>query len=228
MYNPIYIGDSINKIVSEGERRKYYRFRYAPYYGGIATADCVGCNLRCVYCWAWRIISNPKKYGKFYSPSEVVEKLLKIAREEGVKRVRISGNEPTLNKEHLLKVLDSIPNKISFILETNGVLIGYDEKYAGELKKFKNLHVRVSLKGSSKEEFSKFTGASPEWFEFQLKALKNLVKNGVECHAAVIEIAEDISSLRERVEKIGTWLEVEPLIRYQHVVRRLRRIGIRV
>jgi uncharacterized Fe-S cluster-containing radical SAM superfamily protein len=42
-------------IVSRGRLRKYYRFRWAGYYGGIATADCVGCCLRCLSCWSWDV-----------------------------------------------------------------------------------------------------------------------------------------------------------------------------
>ncbi|MEM4889814.1 MAG: molybdenum cofactor biosynthesis protein MoaA, partial [Thermosphaera sp.] len=34
--------------------RRYYRFRGGRWYGGIATGDVVGCNLRCKFCWSWR------------------------------------------------------------------------------------------------------------------------------------------------------------------------------
>jgi uncharacterized Fe-S cluster-containing radical SAM superfamily protein len=46
-------------IVSRGRLRKYYRFRWAGYYGGIATADCVGCCLRCLSCWSWDVTCHP-------------------------------------------------------------------------------------------------------------------------------------------------------------------------
>jgi uncharacterized Fe-S cluster-containing radical SAM superfamily protein len=41
--DPIALAEEAGKIVGSGEKRKYYRFRPAFYYGGIATADCVGC-----------------------------------------------------------------------------------------------------------------------------------------------------------------------------------------
>jgi uncharacterized Fe-S cluster-containing radical SAM superfamily protein len=61
--DPIALADEAGKIVSSGDKRKYYRFRPALYYGGIATADCVGCCLRCLFCWAWRILVQPEKAG---------------------------------------------------------------------------------------------------------------------------------------------------------------------
>ncbi len=47
MYNPVEIAEITEKTVCENNRRRYYRFRPARFYGGISTADCVGCCLRC-------------------------------------------------------------------------------------------------------------------------------------------------------------------------------------
>ena len=41
MYDPITLSRKIESIVCQGSRRKYYRFRPAGFYGGIATADYV-------------------------------------------------------------------------------------------------------------------------------------------------------------------------------------------
>jgi uncharacterized Fe-S cluster-containing radical SAM superfamily protein len=46
-------------------------------------------------------------------------------------------------------------------LETNGILIGEDATYAQELALYPFLHVRVSLKGCTEEEFARLTGADP-------------------------------------------------------------------
>jgi len=130
MFDPIKLAKETEKIVCKDDKRKYYRFRPAPYYGGIATADCVGCNLHCIFCWAWNVVSAPAKMDTFYSPKEVVDKLTSIAKKKGLSQLRISGNEPTLCKNHLLKVLELIPSSYRFILETNGLLIGYNRTYA--------------------------------------------------------------------------------------------------
>jgi uncharacterized Fe-S cluster-containing radical SAM superfamily protein len=49
---------------------------------------------------------------------------------KGFQHICISGNEPTIAREHLLGVLALIPGAIRFILETNGILIGHDNTYA--------------------------------------------------------------------------------------------------
>jgi uncharacterized Fe-S cluster-containing radical SAM superfamily protein len=232
LYDPIELAESIRKIAAEGEKRKYYRFRPAPYYGGIATADCVGCCLRCLFCWSWHIIVQPEKKGRFYSPEEVARNLISIARKKGFPRIRISGNEPTLHRPHLLKVLELIPGELHFILETNGILIGHDPSYAGELSRFNNLHVRVSLKGACPEDFTRLTGANPEGFDLQLKALENLVEASVDCFPAVManfSSLESIKKLKERLEHIRpdfADFEEEELILYPFVSENIQRAGI--
>jgi len=59
MIDPIALAERLQELIGSAEKRKYYRFRPAPYYGGIATADCVGCCLRCLFCWSWHIINPP-------------------------------------------------------------------------------------------------------------------------------------------------------------------------
>jgi len=56
--DPLVWAGQIGEIVSSGQKRKYYRFRPAPFYGGIGTADCVGCCLKCLFCWSWHILIN--------------------------------------------------------------------------------------------------------------------------------------------------------------------------
>jgi uncharacterized Fe-S cluster-containing radical SAM superfamily protein len=232
MLDPIALAEKLKGIVGSGEKRKYYRFRAAPYYGGIATADCVGCCLRCLFCWSWHIIIHPEKKGRFYSPEEVARNLISIARKKGFQRIRISGNEPTLHRPHLLRVLELIPGELHFILETNGILIGHDPSYAGELSRFNNLHVRVSLKGACPEGFTQLTGANPEGFGLQLKALENLVEAGVDCFPAVIadfSSPEEIKKLRQRLKAIRpdfADFEEEELILYPFVSENIQRAGV--
>jgi uncharacterized Fe-S cluster-containing radical SAM superfamily protein len=221
--DPLAWAEKVLEVVGSGEKRKYFRFRPAPYYGGIATADCVGCCLRCLFCWSWNIVVQPEKMGRFYSAEEVVRNLTSIARKKGFERIRISGNEPTLHRFHLLKVLKLISKEFHFILETNGILIGYDPSYAKDLSSFPNLSVRVSLKGVCPEDFTKLTGARPEGFELQLKALEHLVGEGVDCFPAVManfSSPKKIKHLRKRLSEIRSDFadfEEEELILYPFV-----------
>jgi len=230
--DPLELAEKVKKVVSSGEKRKYYRFRPAPYYGGIATADCVGCCLKCLFCWSWHIIIQPEKVGRFYSPGEVARNLVSIARKKGFQQVRISGNEPTLHRSHLLSVLQLIPKEIHFILETNGILIGHDPSYGRDLSRFSNLYVRVSLKGACQDDFTRLTQAETEGFDLQLKALENLVEEGVNCFPAVMSnfsSKEEIEKLRQRLKDIRPDFydfEEEKLILYPFVEENLKKADL--
>ncbi|PIY86059.1 MAG: molybdenum cofactor biosynthesis protein MoaA [Nitrospirae bacterium CG_4_10_14_0_8_um_filter_41_23] len=232
MFNPIEIAVITRNIICKNDRRKYYRFRPSRFYGGISTADCVGCCLRCVFCWAWEEVTRPQEHGEFYSPDKVAKRLVSIARRKNLNQLRISGNEPTLCREHLIRVLELIPKDYQFILETNGILIGSDESYAKDLSMFPNLYVRVSLKGTCEEEFSRLTGAYPDGFQMQIKALENLMKYRVNVHPACMisfSPAENIKALRKRLKALYHTFEnfeVEEIILYPSFEERLKRLKV--
>lgn len=232
LIDPIALAEETGKIANSGEKRKYYRFRPAPYYGGIATADCVGCYLRCLFCWSWHILIQPEKVGRFYSPEEVARNLLSMVRKKGFQQIRISGNEPTLHRSHLLKVLELIPKEIRFILETNGILIGHDPSYAKDLSRFPHLYVRVSLKGACPQDFTRLTKVKPEGFEYQFKALEYLLEEGVDCFPAVMvnfSSQEEIKRLRQRLRGIRPDFEdfeEEELILYPFVLDHIQKAGL--
>ncbi|MGB9675868.1 MAG: radical SAM protein [Candidatus Bathyarchaeales archaeon] len=216
--------------------RKYYRIRPARWYGGIVTADCIGCGLLCNFCWvADAVMLHPADVGRFYAPSKVAEGLVTLAKKCGLKLLRISGGEPTIGKPHLLNLLDALEGEgYRFILETNGILIAHDEDYAENLAKHKFIHVRVSLKGCCEEEFAKLTGAKPEGFTLQLKALQSLVENGVSCHPSVMSSFSTRQNLQALTRRLGQIspnlaeeLEIEELILYPHVARRLQKYGLK-
>jgi uncharacterized Fe-S cluster-containing radical SAM superfamily protein len=170
MYDPIDIAKKVEETVVHGALKKYYRFRPTGFYGGIATADTVGCNLRCKFCWSAASVWNAQQTGDLYSPDKVAAELHRIAKMKRYRQVRVSGGEPTIGKQHLLALLGAMSTTYTFILETNGILLGYDSQYVKELSSFGNLHIRVCLKGADKEEFILFTGAA-RGFEYQIKAL---------------------------------------------------------
>lgn len=231
-YDPVKRAEDVAKVVCKNDLRKYRRFRPARFYGGIATADCVGCGLRCLFCWSWREIVNPGVHGHFHSPQQVAGTLTSIARKKGFRQIRISGNEPTLAREHFIKVLELVPRDLLFILETNGILIGHDKTYADDLARFENLYVRVSFKGCNEEEFSILTGSEPEGFILQLQALENLARVDVNVHPAVMvsfSPLENIEALKRRLRRIDKGFEdfeIEELVLYGDIEKRLKRTKI--
>jgi uncharacterized Fe-S cluster-containing radical SAM superfamily protein len=159
----------------------------------------------------------------------VVEKLMAIANKNGYNKVRITGNEPTLCREHLVEVLEYLPNSILFILETNGILL--DNDYVQALIPFKeHLHVRVSLKGVTEEQFMNVTAMDGQFVEYPFQALEHLTKSGISCNAAIMQELldeENIAALVSRLKKMDPGLaqnlEVESLIMYPFIDEELAR-----
>lgn len=231
---------AIEKLVTrqgvEGQEKKYYRVRAARWYGGIVTADCVGCGLACKFCWiSDAVMMRPAEIGKFYTSRQIANELVALARKRHMNQLRISGGEPTIGKEHLLELLDQLQRKdYDFILETNGILIAYDENYAIDLSKYDFIHARVSLKGCNEQEFAMITGAKPHHYKLQLKSLERLIDAGVNCHPAVMtsfsterHLQELIALLKQISSKLAQNLEIEELILYPHVIKRIRRHGLK-
>lgn len=234
-YDPVKRHLAIEKLVTrigtEGLERKYYRVRPARWYGGIVTADCVGCGLLCRFCWVSNAVMNrPNDVGAFYTPKGIADNMVSLAKKCNLDLLRLSGGEPTIGKQHLFELLENLKGKgYRFILETNGILIAHDEGYAENLAEYNFIHVRVSLKGCDENEFALLTGAKAEGFALQLRALEKLVDVKVSCHPSVMASfspRKKLQSLIERIEQISPKLaeetEIEELILYPHVVKRLR------
>jgi uncharacterized Fe-S cluster-containing radical SAM superfamily protein len=234
LYDPVIRHRAVEKLVVRetkfGQEKKYWRFRFDRWYGGIVTADAVGCGLVCEYCWVSEgVMFHPAEVGKFYSPDVVARILVKMAKKRNLRQLRVSGGEPTIGKKHLLQLLGSLEGQhLYFILETNGILIGNDPRYAEDLSKYGFLHVRVSLKGCNEKGFAVLTGAKVEGFALQLNALENLLRQGVSCHPAFMtsfSTKEGIQSLIERLKvidsKLAEDLEIEELMLYPKVKRKI-------
>jgi len=226
MYDPIELSKKTEELVVKNNLKKYYRFRPTGFYGGIATADTVGCNLRCKFCWSGSSVWNSKNTGEFYLPEDVAKTLQTIAEKKNYKQLRISGGEPTIGKTHLLNLLEYIKPNYLFILETNGILLGYDKKYVNDLSSFENLHIRVCFKGADHEEFSLLTGAE-NGFEYQIKALDYLKEKQMSFNIALVSNNHEKKNhflkrlLEMNLEKI--MIEDEEIKLYPKVRKRLQK-----
>ncbi|MCX8136522.1 radical SAM protein [Pyrobaculum aerophilum] len=215
--------------------RKYKRFRADRWYGGIATADVVGCNLRCGMCWAWRNTSFVLTAGAWMAPHEVAARLREIAKSKGFQQVRISGGEPLIAPEHLLEVIDLL-SEYTFVVETNGVMI--NRNLAKELASRPNAVVRVSIKGATPQEFVKITMSPSFYFYKQLEALRLLIESGMRpCRdvypAAMLGFSTEDSERRlakalgEIHPKLPECIDVEYVILYPHVVKLMSARGLK-
>ncbi|HEX67660.1 MAG TPA: radical SAM protein [bacterium] len=232
-FSPVELAEKTEAIVGLGDQRKYTNFYCTGVYGGISTAYTVGCCLRCIFCWVDWSRDFPEKYGFFCSPEKVSTYLLLNARRSKVKKLRISGGEPTLLFHHLLKILVLLREEdYLFILETNGILLGENEDLVKELVPFPNLYVRVSIKAGTPSSFEKKTGAKKDYFYLPFQCIENLKKHGLNFHVAVMSDKRLMSVEEKRyflkeLKKTGYhgFLEEERCEPYPHSVARLRFAG---
>lgn len=234
-FDPLELARETEKIVTregpEGLERKYSGIYSAPVYRGIATDYAAGCCLRCIYCWSNWSRDFPERFGKFYSPGEVAEVLLKAA-EDGitapgwkrfrhlkVDKLRVSGCEPTLGKKHLLKLLEHVEKSgLPFYLETNGVLFGADVDYVRRISEFsKFIYVRVSFKVATPKGFTQRIGAIGKYHELPFKALKLLLDEGIHARAASMTDPK-IMPREERRILIERLNEIDPAARYSETL----------
>ncbi|MCU0409564.1 MAG: radical SAM protein, partial [Bacteroidales bacterium] len=100
------------------------------------------CNIRCKGCWA-------SDYSRNSSLSyEKLDQVFTEARKIGILTIIMSGGEPLLRKNDILKLCEK-HSKLTFGLFTNGTLI--DEAFVRELARIKNLNVFLSIEGTREE-----------------------------------------------------------------------------
>ena len=235
-YDPIKLTEKMESIVVDGNKRKYAKLsRPLRFYGGTTSAVEVGCNLRCKFCFSDKPVFRPQTTGKFYTAQEVFDALDKTAKRYGHKLISASASEGTLGREHLYELLELVDqSNYVYILETNGMTLGNDPEFAKSLARFKNLHVRVSIKGTSPAEFHKLTNAIPSSYELPFKALKHLIEANVSCNACgMISFSdqEGIQELERRLYEVHPGLlkslEKEHITPFPKVAKRLSENGLK-
>lgn len=216
-FNPVELAAKTARVVCKQIRRsvarKYTHFSVVRFYRGAATGFAVGCNLRCFFCWSHRARDYPEMYGEFYTPSQVVEKLKRLARSRGSRVARVSGGEPTICPDHLLEVLKLVDEEECFdvfVLETNGILIGTDPDLAKRIaNSCSKLVVRVSIKAGCPDKFYERTGGEPSAWELPFRAIEVLNNLGVHVYPAVI-VDPRIVTVDERRAIISRLASIDP------------------
>lgn len=233
-FDPLKRSGEVESQVTEDNKRLYHRFRSAPYYGGIATADAVGCSFLCAYCWNYNRNLYPERYKEFYTPQQVAGKLLHIANKKSFRLFRISGAEPVLGEgsfSHLIEVLRILYRSKSdsmFILETNGLYLGYKTELLKKFREFPSLRIRISLKGIDQNSFEEISGAKKDFFRFPLIALRELEKLGVRVWPALmgqLYFKEEVLKFEKflKANDIHSELEIEVLEAYPFVLENMKK-----
>jgi uncharacterized Fe-S cluster-containing radical SAM superfamily protein len=201
IFDPIERASQIEALVMENDRRKYYRFRYARFYGGICTADAVGCNLLCDWgkgkCWNYARNKNPATADKFFSPREVADKLTTLSEKNRCYTFRVSGCEPFLGlatANHYFEVLQLLKeyHSCQIIIETNGIYLGAHPELLDRIPP--GCTLRISLKGEDEAASERITGARGA-HALQMAAIQAASERNVRCRVAVMEGHCDISKV---------------------------------
>ncbi|GAA7405128.1 GTP 3',8-cyclase MoaA [Helicobacter pylori] len=125
------------------------------------------CNFRCQYCMP----TTPLNFfdNEELLPLDNVLEFLKIAIDEGVKKIRITGGEPLLRKglDEFIAKLHAYNKEVALVLSTNGFLL---KKMAKDLKNAGLSRVNVSLDSLKSDRVLKIS---------QKDALKNTLE-GIE------------------------------------------------
>ena len=202
MYSPIELSEITEKIVVKNNFKKYYRFRPTGFYGGIATADTVGCNLRCKFCWSSNSVWNAKNAGKFYSSEEVADILQSIAEKKDYHQLRVSGGEPTIHMDYVHQLLKELKkDNIHICLETCGY---YNRETFNELiLPYINL-VYYDLKIFDSNLHKKYCGVSNDVIFRNFEDLINK-KGNIEILPR-IPLIPKITATNENLEKLKKYL----------------------
>ncbi|MCK5511631.1 MAG: GTP 3',8-cyclase MoaA [Thermodesulfovibrionia bacterium] len=111
------------------------------------------CNLKCIYCMPKKRIQNFK--GSEILTSEEIVRFVRIAHENGLRKVRITGGEPLMRKD-IFSLIASIKQTgiRDLSLTSNGIILS---KHAGELKKAGLDRVNISLDTMVAEKYKAIT-----------------------------------------------------------------------
>lgn len=234
-YDPLILAEKTEEIVVDGIHRKYVQLgRHLRFYGGTSSATEVGCNLRCKFCFSQEPVWKPASTGKFFSPKEVLDGLIANAKKYGNHIISASASEGTLGREHLFELLRLVDQTdYIYVLETNGITLGADKDYCEALAQFKNLHVRVSIKGCNADEFHVLTGAKKQAYELPFKALKHLIDAKVSTNACVMVSFSDENTMKQIKGRLYTLhpgllksIELERIKLFPRVRQRLNKHGL--
>jgi uncharacterized Fe-S cluster-containing radical SAM superfamily protein len=118
------------------------------------------------------------------------------------------------------------------------MLFGVDEDYVKRISRFNKVHIRISLKAGTREDFTRKTGALGESFEIPFRAIKFMKKHGCSFHVAAMSADPRIMSPQERValhRKIAEIdknllenLEEEVVDPYRITLKRLKLAGCKL
>lgn len=133
------------------------------------------CNLRCIYCMPEEGI-NFRSEDKLLSTEEIY-KLIKIASQMGVSKIRFTGGEPLLRKDilRIIQFTNSLNKIKSTHLTTNGLLLA---NRIDELENIGLTGINISLDTLNAEKYKKITRRN--CLDLVLLGIEKAIKSKIE------------------------------------------------
>jgi cyclic pyranopterin phosphate synthase len=132
------------------------------------------CNFRCLYCmpdtpFEWEPKENLLSYEDMFE-------FIKIAIDNGIKKIRLTGGEPLLRKDldKFINMIYSYSPNIDLALTTNGYLL---PTYAKRLKQAGLKRVNISLDSLNRETYQKL--AQKDVLDNVLKGIEESINEGL-------------------------------------------------
>jgi cyclic pyranopterin phosphate synthase len=132
------------------------------------------CNLRCIYCMPPEGLT-PMEHKEILSYEEIV-RILRVAVNVGVRKIRITGGEPLVRKNvsYLISAIKDIGGIKDLSLTTNGILLG---QYAQELVDAGIDRVNISLDSLKPDRYREMTRGGD--IDMVLKGIEAAEKTGL-------------------------------------------------
>ncbi|NQU98940.1 radical SAM protein [Candidatus Woesearchaeota archaeon] len=157
------------------------------------------CNFRCNYC-------SPDGKGGFGEGFKTktkktnfsdLEKKIKIAEEEGIEKIRITGGEPLVVKGivDLLKFLEKETN-LKYALATNGSLV---HKHIDDLKYLSRMDLRISLDTLDENKFDKICGVKNQYKQV-MRNIRELAEQKILNRVATVVTRDNVHEIEDIID----------------------------
>lgn len=147
------------------------------------------CNLNCSFCHMEGESIGDGSLVKEMTADEII-RVVRIASNLGISRVKLTGGEPLLRKDiiEIVKGIAAIPGILDFSMTTNGTLLFSlaEELHANGLKR-----VNVSLPAIDSEIYSKLTGNNLSYVIEGVKKAVDVGFNPVKLNMLVLKGVND-------------------------------------
>ncbi len=175
------------------------------------------CDFRCWYCFVDRVsLSGKAKNARFLTCNEMIEMFIRDGMPSPV--LVLTGGQPDLTPEWTLWMMQSLEKyglqDRTYLWQDDNLSCGYswvylspeDREYIGA---FRNYGRCCCIKSFTAEDFTKTTGAAPEFFDRQFLLLKKLLTWRLDVYVYLTLTTESLENISGKMSKFMDRLQSE-------------------